>query len=86
MPYEWDEAKRRGNIVKHGIDFESVHLFDWTTASYERSVRHGEERVLALGYIGDRLHAVVYIGRGANARIISVRKAKRKEENRYAAP
>ena len=49
-------------------------------------MRHGEERVLALGYIGDRLHAVVYIGRGANARIISMRKAKRKEENRYAAP
>ena len=86
MPYEWDEAKRRGNIAKHGIDFESVHLFDWTTASYESSMRHGEECVLALGYIGDRLHAVVYIGRGANARIISMRKAKRKEENRYAAP
>ena len=86
MPYEWDEAKRRGNIVKHGIDFESVHLFDWTTASYERSVRHGEERIFALGYIGSRLHAIAYVARGENARIISVRKAKRKEENRYAAP
>ena len=86
MPYEWDEAKRRGNVAKHGIDFESVHLFDWTTARYERNVRHGEERVLALGYIGDRLHAVVYIGRGANARIISMRKAERKEMERYAAP
>ena len=86
MPYEWDEAKRRGNIAKHGIDFESVDLFDWTTVRYERSMRHGEERVLALGYIGDRLHAVVYINRGENARIISMRKAKRKEMNRYDAP
>ena len=86
MRYEWDEAKRRGNIVKHGIDFESAHRFDWATANYERSVRHGEERVLALGYIGDRLHAVVYIDRGANIRIISMRKAERKEMERYAAP
>ena len=86
MPYEWDEAKRRGNIAKHCIDFDSVHRFDWTTASYESSMRHGELRVLALGYIGGRLHAVVYINRGENARIISMRKADRKEMNRYAAP
>ena len=86
MPYEWDEAKRRGNITKHGIDFESVDRFDWTTVRYERSVRHGEERVLALGYIGDRLHAVVYINRGENARIISMRKADRKEMSRYDTP
>ncbi len=86
MRYEWDEAKRRGNIVKHGIDFESARRFDWSTASFERSVRSGEERVLALGYIGDRLHAVVYIDRGEFTRIISMRKADRKEENRYAAP
>jgi len=86
MPYEWDEAKRRGNIVKHGIDFESVRRFDWATASFERSMRHGEERVFALGYIGSRLHAVAYIDRGEVTRIISLRKANPREENRYAAP
>ena len=86
MPYEWDEAKRRGNIAKHGIDFESVHRFDWATANYESSARSGEERVFALGYIGGRLHAIAYVERGANARIISMRKAHRKEEDRYAAP
>jgi len=86
MPYEWDEAKRRGNIAKHGIDFESVHLFDWTTANYERSLRHGEERVFALGYVGNRLHAVAYVERGANARIISMRKANPREMTRYDAP
>ena len=86
MPYEWDEAKRRGNIAKHGIDFESVRRFDWATASFERSVRSGEERVFALGYIGSRLHAVAYIDRGEVTRIISLRKANPREENRYAAP
>ncbi len=85
MPYEWDEAKRLDNITERGIDFEVIHRFDWLSARYERSVRHGEERVLALGYIGDRLHAVVYTQRGANVRIISMRKASSREENRYAS-
>ena len=55
-------------------------------ARYEQRPRHGEERVFALGYIGNRLHAVAYVERGEVTRIISLRKAKRKEENRYAAP
>ena len=84
MRYERDE--RRGNIAKHGIDFESVRRFDWATARYEQRPRHGEERVFALGYIGNRLHAIAYVERGEVTRIISMRKAKRKEENRYAAP
>ena len=49
-------------------------------------MRHGEERVFALGYIGSRLHAIAYVDRGENVRIISMRKAHPKEEDRYAAP
>ena len=49
-------------------------------------MRHGEERVFALGYIGSRLHAVAYIERGETTRIISLRKANPREMNRYAAP
>ena len=49
-------------------------------------MRYGEERVFALGYIGNRLHAVAYAERGEVTRIISMRKAERKEMNRYAAP
>ena len=85
MPYEWDEAKRLDNIAARGIDFEIIHRFEWRTARLERSVRHGEERVFALGYIGDRLHAVAYVRRGANIRIISMRKANPREEKRYAS-
>ena len=85
MPYEWDEAKRLDSIATRGIDFEVIHRFDWLSARYERSVRHGEERVLALGYIGDRLYAVVYTERGANIRIVSMRKANPREEKRYAS-
>ena len=86
MPYEWDEDKRLGNIAKHGIDFVLIDEFDWATVKEERSVRHNEERVFALGYVGGRLHAVAYIERGANARIISMRKANPREMRRYDAP
>jgi len=36
--FEWDEAKRKTNIVKPGIDFEDVpEMFAKITASLERS-------------------------------------------------
>ena len=75
MPYEWDEAKRRGNIAKHGVDFEIISRFDWATAQREPRSRQGEERLFALGYVGDRLHAVAYAERGDIIRIIRMRKA-----------
>ena len=85
MPYEWDEAKRRTNLEKHGIDFEQVEAFQWETALLEPSTREGEPRILVLGYIGNRLHALVYVERGPNTRVISLRKAHPKEEDHYAA-
>ena len=85
MIYEWDETKRQIDIGKHGIDFTQVEEFEWETAFREPSTREGEIRTFALGYIGNRLHALVYVERGANIRVISLRKAHPKEEDRYAA-
>ena len=84
MPYEWDEDKRRENFVKHELDFREVELFQWNTAAKTPSPRYGEMRWLAIGYIGSRLHVVVYAERGDNIRIISLRKANAREERRYA--
>ena len=85
MTFEWDETKRRTNLDKHGIDFTDVEAFEWETVFQEPSTREGEIRTFALGYIGNRLHAFVYVERGANIRVISLRKAHPKEEDRYAA-
>ena len=85
MSYEWDEAKRRGNIAKHGIDFAAIDRFQWSAALIEPDDRHSEPRFRALGYIERRLHTVVYTERGGNTRIISIRKSNLKEEDRYAA-
>lgn len=50
----------------------------------ERSDRYQEVRYIATGYIGQRLHRVVYTARGESIRIISLRKANPREMRRYA--
>ena len=82
--YEWDEAKRQENREKHGVDFTAIRSFDWDAAVYNESPRGGEPRWEATGYIGDRLHFAVYTVRGDKRRIISLRKANKREERVYA--
>ena len=69
---------------KHGVDFASIVHFSWDTAIVERSDRHGEVRFAAVGYIGDRLHYVVFTERGEITRIISLRRANAGERRRHA--
>lgn len=81
--YEWDEAKRHSNRAKHRLDFTAIEAFDWATASTKPDNRHGEPRFVATGYIGRRLHIVVYTERGDRMRIISLRKANPREVRDY---
>ena len=79
MEYEWDEAKRAANLAKHDIDFEAANSFGWASALIEPSPQRGEMRYAATGYIGQRLHQLVFTMRGERVRIISLRRAHRKE-------
>ena len=83
MTYEWDEVKRTSNLVKHGVDFADVASFDFARAVSEIEERGGEVRFVATGYIGDRLHKLVYVRRGGNIRVISLRVASRRERRAY---
>ena len=87
MEFEWDESKRVRNLRKHGVDFVRVLEFDWESAVRFEDCRkpYGEQRWLALGKIGVRLHALIYSRRGRRTRIISLRKANNKEARRYEA-
>ncbi len=82
-PYEWDENKRQETLSLRGLDFALVSQMDWETASYRREERQGEIRYASLGLIGDRVHHVVWTLRGSHTRIISLRKANRRESARY---
>ena len=85
MEYEWDEAKRAANLRKHGVDFTLANRFEWERAAHQPDTRHdyGETRVLSIAPIEGRLHAMVWTPRGERIRVISLRKANRREVNRY---
>ena len=81
-----DPAKNERNLRLRGISFEKVAEFDFNSATFDEDKRkdYGETRTLALGYIGDTLHALVFTLRGGAIRVISLRRANRRERNRYA--
>lgn len=83
--YEWDDAKRRANVAKHGVDFVAITGFAWDTAMIAYDERHAEPRFVASGFIGQRLHVAVFAERGGNVRVISLRRANSREARRYAA-
>ena len=85
--FEWDSQKETENIRKHGVDFATA-LRIWDEPILEREDErrdYGETRILAFGKVDGRLMAVLYTWRGANRRIISARKANRREQRRFEA-
>ncbi len=79
MPFDWDPTKCLSNLAKHGVDFASVEFFDFDTALIRASLRGSEPRLEAYGLIGDRVHVLVYGIEVRAIRVISLRKANRKE-------
>jgi len=81
----WDEAKRRANLRKHGIDFvDAERIFRGFTLTTEdmREV-YGERRFLTLGLLEDQVVSVAHTERGEHIRIISIRKATKHEARFY---
>ena len=62
MNYEWDESKRIANTVKHNVDFLDAERFDWSSAieTIDNRTDYKEERWIALGFIDNRLHVLIY--------------------------
>jgi uncharacterized DUF497 family protein len=85
MKYEWDENKRCENIRKHSIDFVDVFLFNWQSALEidDDRVDYREHRLKTYGFIEGRLVVLVYTKRNDRIRIISLRKADKREELAY---
>src|ERR1700738_224817 len=69
--FEWDDAKREDNLKKHRIDFRDVPaLFDGPFL-LRSSMRRGEHRLLAIGFINGREATVVFTTKSSKRRIIS---------------
>jgi hypothetical protein len=84
--FVWDEAKRKSNLEKHGLDFVDAHLVydDQDKCTYDSS-RGGECRLMdvAFAVVRGRLLALVYTERGDDVRVISFRPASREERKQY---
>jgi len=81
----YDSGKNEKNIAERGISFEQAAEFEWSSALIVEDSRkdYGESRFQALGFIGKRLHALVFTPRAGQVHVISLRKANRREVKRY---
>ncbi|MGB8327493.1 MAG: BrnT family toxin [Steroidobacteraceae bacterium] len=83
--FTWDEAKRRANLRKHGIDFvDAPRIFQGLTFTAEDDREaYGERRFLTLGLLEDQVVSVAHTERRDGIRIISIRKATKYEARFY---
>lgn len=90
VQFEWDETKAKSNLRKHGIRFEyAVHAFEDPYALVERDrIEGGEYRWQTLGLVEGVIlllvaHTVTEDEEDEIVRIVSARRATRKERARY---
>lgn len=85
MEFEWDEHKARANHRKHGVDFaDAATVFEDDRAVTVNDENADEARYATIGMdaIGRAL-VVIYTMRGERIRIISARRATRRERAEY---
>lgn len=87
LEFEWDARKAAASLAKHKVSFEeAATVFGDPFGLIVRDSRHSieEERFVLLGLSQlDRLTAVMYVDRGYSIRIISARRATRRERRTY---
>jgi uncharacterized protein len=86
MIFEWDGAKNRANLRKHGFDFADAELMFRGIVIAEPDTRedYGEKRWKGIGAIGQQIVAIVFAETDPEViRVISLRKADREERKEY---
>lgn len=87
--FEWDEAKDQENLRKHGIRLaEAAEIFDGPvlTAPDDRFYYGEEMREISIGFLGGIVVLnVAHTDRGGTTRIISARRATKKERRLFHA-
>jgi uncharacterized DUF497 family protein len=85
MPVTFDPEKNATNIAVRGLSFERVADLDWASAVITEDDRrnYGEVRSRVMACLDGRLHAAVVTPRGENLRVISFRRASRREVRLY---
>lgn len=85
MHIEFDPAKDATNQAKHGVSLSAAGELDWEAALVwvDDRFEYGEMRMIALAPKTQILYCVAFVDRGQARRIISLRRANRREVKHY---
>jgi len=82
--FEFDESKSQANLSKHGIDFvDAQALWNDPRLLEIPAKTEDEPRSLVVGLINGKHWSAVLTYRGANIRLISVRRSRTEEVAHY---
>jgi uncharacterized protein len=84
MKFGWDEEKSKSNRLKHGIDFEAAKSLWLDDHRIEiRAPYPLEDRNIIIAEYENKLWTAIYTMRDEAIRMISVRRARKKEVALY---
>lgn len=85
MRIEFDPTKDAANQAKHGVSLALAYELDWDAALVwiDRRFDYDELRLIALAPKTNTLYYVSFVERGQVQRIISLRRATRREVKHY---
>jgi uncharacterized DUF497 family protein len=85
MEFTWSETKRAANIKAHGLDFvDAANVFEGLTFTFEDDrFSYGEQRFVTLGLLAGLTVSVVHTENEYEIRVISFRKASKRESQIY---
>ncbi len=85
MKIDFDPEKDASNIAKHGVSLALAAELDWEAALVwvDDRFEYGESRLIALAPRTGILYYVAFVDRGRTRRVISLRRANRREVKHY---
>ena len=85
MEITLDPVKRDKTLRERRLDFlRAVEIFDGPNYRFvDERFDYGEERIVTIGYLDERMMVVVWTQRGSAPHVISMRKANDREKVRY---
>ena len=85
MQFDFDPGKDLTNLSKYGLSLAAAAELSWDAALVwiDNRTDYGEVRMVALAPIGDILFFVAFVDREKARRIISLRRANRREVSHY---
>ena len=88
MIIDFDPAKSAKNLTERALPFACVVDFDWASVSVAVDGRNAypEQRLVAIGYLNERLHVLCFSPIAGGIRVISLRRTNKREVSRYENP